>query len=267
MWRALPTLFLLILISTITSKPLVAQSPMCESPCSEPQTALALPSAERQAEALALLEKSLDALGGSQRASSVANSVATGISNLSNGETRSLVWKDLIASDIASSVEITSDKGQTGFATSKAASVSLDPAARSKPTWFSYLSNQPFHLPAILLYRIISDDRYSVRSCGPSCVETVLETDLVSQVMTQQRWRFSEKSGLPETVEYKIPDPRFPENSDTSTLSFSDFRSVAGILVPFQIVERSGNVDRAVVSISSVVFNTGVTADANGVPK
>jgi len=224
----------------------------------------------READALALLQKSLDALGGSQAAQAVRDCVTTGSVVDSAGAKRSFTWKDVMTADaIASSVEVTSDKGTSGFATSKTAAISLDPANPVKIPPYAYLSNPPYHLPAVLLYRIITDPRYSVRSCGSNCVKTALEDDAVSRVLTQQRWLISELSSLPVELHYKVADLRFPEYSNFESITFEDFRGHDGLLVPHHMTSRQENGDDPrSITVESVAFNQSVQVDpATEVPE
>ena len=76
--------------------------------------------------------------------------------------------------------------------------------------------------------------------------------------ITTQTWYVDENSGLPLRVDYRLPELNSINAWVDLAAEFSDYRPVAGLLVPFTIrCTETGAVPRT-VTITSIDFNVGV---------
>lgn len=127
---------------------------------------------------------------------------------------------------------------------------------------------RPWHLPGVVLNRELADPAYTLTLAGPAAVNGTaalhvhisLDADKVSAEVTPQEWYFDAATGLPLRVEYRLPDSLRPDSFDKAAAEFSRFQRVNGILIPMQIVVYGNEARAAVITMSSVVFNSGLTA-------
>jgi len=71
---------------------------------------------------------------------------------------------------------------------------------------------------------------------------------------------------LPLRVEHRLPDNLRPEIFTAAAEEFSDFRAVAGVLVPFRAVSYEDGAQVAVVAVSSVTFDSGIPSGLFDLP-
>lgn len=129
-------------------------------------------------------------------------------------------------------------------------------------------ANVPPHLAASVLLRELLDASYTIISLAPGQVgnksvirvQTSLESSVISRAVTPQIWSLDSSSGLPLRLEYRLPDSANALNTSAAALEFGDYRSVDGVLTPFQIVTFVDGEREAKITLTSVVFNSGLNS-------
>jgi hypothetical protein len=128
-------------------------------------------------------------------------------------------------------------------------------------------SEFPKHLVALVLYRELQNSAYSVQYGGTGTVSgrkvvfvtTQLEGDKDWAPLTSQVWSFDAVTGLPVRVDWVIPMVHNMDNTVSGYAEFADFRSVSGVLIPFQITSYVDGSKLTVQTITSVSVNAGIS--------
>jgi len=229
---------------------------------------------QRDAQALAVLQNAVAAMGGTAAVSQVADTVITGNIQSSPGsaaQASTFKWE--------TSGQNFRYEFQSGTTTQVFVSGHGNPANARNGTVKALspliaLANPPLHFPGLVLAPILTNSNYSVTSGGKMTVNGVpaikihvfLNTDMLSALVSAQDWYFDAVSGLPLRVEHRLPDNRRPENYVQATDDFADFRVVSGLLVPFKITSYESGALVAVETITSVSFNNGLSSTEFDVP-
>jgi hypothetical protein len=153
------------------------------------------------------------------------------------------------------------------------ASATIDPQAtnpsvtingRSVKTHF--IVSSPF-VPALMasvLLQLSQDSNYSLQYGGPVSIGSVNAiavafTDVTSSKLAH-RWLFDPTTGLPTRVEIRFPIPMGQFKSFPGVVDLSDYRTVSGVVYPFQIAERiEGKPFLQTITLQSVVPNSTQT--------
>jgi hypothetical protein len=226
----------------------------------------------RDAQALSTVQQAVAALGGAAN-SQIQNAVVQGtIHDVSTDPkgTGTFVWKDGWGGKRASCRRESYQGGSTAvFASDDSGkpSRSDDGNAQTLPSYVSY-SCVAFHLPGILLSSQLGDSHYSFRYAGSAQVngvsaihvQSAWETNPFTAILTTQDWYFDPSSGLPLRVQYVVSDTRNPNYRSTVSVDFSDFRTVSGIVIPFQLNGHGVAGDTGIATITDVQLNPGVSA-------
>ncbi|HTV59349.1 MAG TPA: hypothetical protein VMJ93_10790 [Verrucomicrobiae bacterium] len=126
-------------------------------------------------------------------------------------------------------------------------------------------TNLPYHIPALALYEEIQSPGYSFIYVGATTLngKTVIEvqtrddSDLTGHSFTPQNWYFDPATAFPLRVEYQIPISANATDSLEASMTFSNFQTVSGIAVPFQLNVTDGPVS-FVSTVTSATFNASV---------
>jgi hypothetical protein len=227
----------------------------------------------RDAQAVAVVQSALGAMGGTATLAAIQNSVVTGTSvdqttqqNASqSSSSSSFTWtyagdafrNEINAAD-GSHVLISNGGNPQDF---------HDGAWNGLPSVVSR-TNLPYHIPALVLFAELSNPGYAFVFLGSTTVngaavihvQTRDDSDLTGHRFTVQDWYFSSGTGLPSRVEVGIPVSQNPQESLHEATDFSNFLSVGGVLVPFQLTVTSAPYV-STATINSVVFNTNINAN------
>lgn len=242
------------------------------SPQLSSQQSTTLP--QRDAQALAVLQNAVAAMGGSAAVSQVADTVISGNIQLSPGsaaQASTFTWKTAgpnfryeFKSGTTTQIFVS---GHGNPANARNGTVkALSPLIA--------LANPPLHFPLLVLASVAANSNYSVTLGGKTTVNGTpavkvhifLNTDMLSALVSAQDWYFDAVSGLPLRVEHRLPDNHRPEHYVQATEDFADFRIVSGLLVPFKITSYESGSLVAVETISSVSFNNGLSSTEFDVP-
>jgi hypothetical protein len=126
----------------------------------------------------------------------------------------------------------------------------------------------PYHLPAVLLSRELANSSYSIEMgesvivAGKPAVQVIFknETGVVEKAQSEQRWDFDATSGLPVRIEYRLANTVNALDSIAGGVELSNYKVVDGVSIPFQIAVFEDGKPTSVATIASVTFN--VSADA-----
>ncbi len=162
--------------------------------------------------------------------------------------------------------------GQTTVTASDGIRYSSQSGAKSVeklPTHLLY-SEFPKHLIASALYRRLMDPSATFLVGGTGTVNgqpvtmvaTRVDSDPEGANLTAQVWSFDAKTGLPLRVDWVLGLPQNANNTANLAAEFGDFRSVSGVLVPFQITFYASGIKLDVTTLTSVTLNTGVSPGA-----
>ncbi len=224
------------------------------------------------AQAIAVLERVLAAMGGKQQIVTLTSSVVEGkeIFQPGWGPRAAITWKN---SGDQYRYETTRDGITEIYVSGHNKPASVVEGKVQRLYGHVSIADVPSHLAALLLLdrlnsrkRFISSKpvlemRESVDENGKQLLRVRSEDDMDSSIAryTAQEWLFDPSTSLPYAVEYYLPD-----HNDAAKLyrfkdMFSDFREVSGVLVPFHI-ERVLE-DKLVCSIqlTSARFNVGIS--------
>lgn len=225
------------------------------------------PQAARDPQAVALVQQSLAAMGGTAAVAQVQNSVVSGTSvDQAIGSTmpQSFTWtyagKEFRNEDDTTNGShiLVSNGGNPQDFHDGAWAGSLPILTRT---------NLPYHIPAIVLVYEINNPGYAFAFLGTTPLNGINtihvqirdDSDLTGHLFTPQDWYFDPATNLPLRVEYLLPVSQNPSECLPATLDFSAFKSVSGILVPFQLTFAEGSV-ASVATVSSAAFNSTVNS-------
>jgi hypothetical protein len=241
----------------------VSQVAIAQSPTPSPSQAA------RDAQAVAVAQNALAAMGGTSVVSQVQNSVVQGTSvdqSTAESGTLNFIWT------YSGNEFRNENNGATG--SHVLVSNSGNPTDFSDGKWVSpppvvARTNLPYHIPALVLLNELNNSGYTFVFLGPATingnnaihVQTCDNSDIIGHFFTAQDWYFDPATGLPLRVEYSYPISQDYRESVHGSIDFAEFKPVTGILVPFQLTMHDGPIS-SVASINSVVFNT--TLDAKG---
>ncbi len=223
----------------------------------------------RDAQAIAIVQQSLVAMGGTAAIGQVQNSVVTGTTvdpTRQQAATESFTWT------YAGNQFRLADSAATG--SHVLVSSSGSPQDFHDGAWFSVSpvmvrTNLAFHIPALVLFGEMQNPGYSFIFIGAATlngksathIQARDDSDTTGHLFTPQDWYFDPVSGLPLRVEYQIPISQNPDDSLRASMDFSNFQAVSGILVPFQLSIAEGPVS-FISTVTSTSFNT--TIDSSG---
>ena len=220
----------------------------------------------RDPAAIAAVEQATAALGGRTAVTKLTDCTAYGTiqpAPNSSATSGNFVWKSAGAefrhdfSDGTSTQTLVSGHGHPVVSLSGKNRRLLRHVAQALP---------PLYLPALVLVSQVDNPSYSLKFIGLTAVSgqpaihirTSLGSDPVSAALTPQDWYFDATSGMPLSVEYRVPDSLNAEKWEPGAAEFSDFRPINGMAVPFRILIYEGPVQVSVVTLASVTFNAGV---------
>ncbi|MHB8652642.1 MAG: hypothetical protein ACYDA9_02055 [Terriglobia bacterium] len=222
---------------------------------------------QRDPAAVAIVQNAVSAMGGGAAVAAVTDATVNGTITSTPGSSTKSGTLLLIDAPPEFRTEVQTDAGTSLFVSGHGQPASQRHGVVSSLMPHLALANPPFHLPAVLLLRELNNSQYSIKAegrvtVGNTVAEKVhisLDTDSVTSLVTPQDWYFDSRTGLPLRVEHRLPDNLRPEIFTPAAEEFSDFRQVAGILVPFRMVAYEDGAQIAVIGVSTVTFNSGVT--------
>ncbi len=225
------------------------------------------PPAPRDATALSVIQRAVVAMGGVKMIGQIRDCVAEGTIEPSKGSwltSGSFVWKN------SGSEFRYENQGPAGPSVYTSGHGRPGVASGGKVTrLYAHVSEANFapHLAAVSLLKALLEARYQVALLGEETwnghlalrVKTSFTADEASAVTTHQEWLFDLASGLPLRAEYRLPANNNALEFLPAAAEFSDFRSISGVLVPFQIAVYHDGQMGGVIKLNSVLFNVGMS--------
>jgi hypothetical protein len=246
---------LLILFTSVVGSAQSQAPPSTSQPTRDPQ-------------AIAVVQSAIAALGGVSTVVAITDTTVTGTEpDISNpgGPPVPFTWQ-------TAGVEFCATT-QNSIGVYTALSGHGVPAQLKNGNWIPlppYVSRAElaFYLPALVLFGEIQNVNYTLQYIGPGTVDgnaaihvhVADNSDATGQLVTAQEWYFDPTSFLPVRVEYAIPDERNVNNSIPASMEFSNYENVSGLAVPFQITIQASDLLLLTANVTSVVFNSGLSA-------
>jgi len=228
----------------------------------------------RDSRALKIVQTAINNMGATNSTSVILDCAVTGASESdSNPEVqKNFTWT--IAGD-EFRFEVSSANGTDLFVSGHGTPANVSNGKVSAINYHVARANLPYYLPGLLLSRELANSNFTVkyvgtaRAGGRQAVQVHLSdgSDKIASLVTPQEWYFDVSSGLPLRVEFHIPTNANAGDLTKGRFDFSDFRSVGGILTPFQISFSEEPLPHRVIRFNSVRFNVGVSPSVFDAPK
>ncbi len=253
----------LILLLGLTSQLVLAQAPAPSPTTTSP------PAPVRDAQAVATIQLAITATGGAAAIGAIQSSVAqgTGVVSPDDGSgTRTFTWSQS-GQDFRYENDATS--GSHVFVSNSGNPCDIEGNIVVASAPYVARANLPFHIPGLVLFNELNNPNYTLTYVGATTlngtsalhIQTADNSDSVGQLVTPQDWFFDATTGLPLSVQYRIPSAGNAQNWQPGSISFANFQSVNGVLVPFQLTIQEGPPGPPVVAtISSVAFNAAIAS-------
>jgi hypothetical protein len=225
--------------------------------------------AVRDPNGLAVLQQAVNALGGTAAIGQIQDCTATGSMQASPGgglTSGSFRWEN---SGREFRYENPSPSGLRIFASGHGKPALEDNGVVRAVGRQGAVGNFPPHLLPLMLLRALVNQNVSVQLLGPGVVggRSAIRVKIAlgasasrAGTSSGQQWFFDATSGLPLRVEYLLVAEGAPGVSVVAATEFGSYRAVSGIQIPFQIVTYVDGVQTSVVTLNSVVFNTGISS-------
>ena len=228
------------------------------------QSPTSAPAAPRDPQAVSAVQNCIVAMGGVSAIAAVQNSVTQGTMQavqqdwFSNGN---FTWQ-------TSGAEFSYDNP-----TASGRSIIVSGFGKPQASQDGTVSNvylhvaeamYPHHLPAVVLLQALQNTSYSMHFVANETlngeavvhIQTVLTTDEVTVEVTPEDWYFDASSFMPVQVVYLMPFDGDPRKSITGIEQYSNYQTVSGVQVPFQLVISVAGQLGGTAQIQSVQFNT-----------
>jgi hypothetical protein len=253
--------FLLISLIGLMSQSTFAQAQGPSSSQTSP------PNPVRDAQAVATVQSAIVAMGGATAIGAIQSSVAQGTSVATSDTgsgTTNFTWSHS-GQDFRYENDATS--GGHVFVSNSGSPCDIEAGIIAPSASSAARANLPFHIPALVLFNELSNANYTLTYVGATTlngasalhIQTADNSDSTGQLVTPQDWYFDPTTGLPLSVQYRIPNAVNAQNWQPGSIGFANFQSISGVLVPFQLTIQEGPPAPPVVAtISSVVFNTSI---------
>jgi hypothetical protein len=233
----------------------------------QPSTPSSPPAPVRDAQAIAVLQSAVAAMGGARAAAAIQDFTVQGNEQYVTdpGPTpATFTWQN---SGAEFSYTVQNSNG-----TYTALSGHGIPAQLKHGNWIPlppYVSRAElaFHNPIFVLYAELQSLNYSFQYVGPGSVEGNAaihirasdNSDAIGQLVTPQEWYFDPVTFLPMRVEYKAPDERNAQGSTPVSEEFSNYQAASGFVIPYQIKIQIGP-SLLMANVSSAIVNSGLPA-------
>jgi hypothetical protein len=229
-------------------------------------------SSTRDPQAVALVQAAVNAMGGPNAAQGIRTVVASGGTDTAF---HSFLWKDDFSGGRHEFRRELTDGTNTrllvsGHGTPAAA---FDNKARKLRKHVAY-AIWPLHLPIVMLYDVLQNTNYSL-TLGPqavignhTCFQLLAkdESGPVEAALSVQQWYIDATTGIPVRLQHRVADAMAVESYETAKVDYSDFRSVNGVLIPFQLVTSQSGKKTGTVTLTSVVVNSPISSSDFDIP-
>jgi hypothetical protein len=231
------------------------------------------PPTVRDPQAIAVVQTSINAMGGAAAIAQVQNLVVNMQADESSagGAAGPLV---LTVSGTEFRSDFQGPNGVVTLSTGNGTPYRTNQGATKKVSqWVTRAQFSPVLIASILTNEF-QNPNYSFQFKGNSTlgsnsvvvIATVSQASKVDSQVTPQTWYFDSSTGLPVRVEYRLPDNGRSKFFLTGAADISGYQSVAGVLYPFQASLSVGTKSLGTRTVTSVQPNTGVSATQFAAP-
>lgn len=226
------------------------------------------PIGQRDANATAIMQKSLSAMGGEGAIAAVHSVNSSGtILKTESSVPIPFLWEESVTGNhFEFRRETTRDgkvrvfasgHGQPGFGF-------VGAKARRLSAHMS-LAAVPLEIPAVLLYVEFQNPALSMISFSPGSdgllhVRIVDHSDAVMTAITQQDWYFDPRTAMPVRVEYNLPEARNALNVTPVTCVYTGWTTEQEVQYPIGIQALESGKVVSQISISSIQPNTSMSS-------
>ena len=199
-------------------------------------------SAERDANATAVLNRAVAALGGTAAYSQTNGVVARGSLNAAaGGISGSILWE---WAGPEFRYERSGPNGSVVFVSGHGNPALSDGGKIRRNIYHLAMVTFPVHLPSIALATSLNSPNVSmgapqqvaVNGVSALKISLVDQTDSLSSTICQQTWYFDSTTLVPFRVDYLTSEANDATNAPQEYTLLSDYRNVSGVLLPFHIV-------------------------------
>lgn len=230
---------------------------------------------QRDANAIAIVQKSLAVLGGVNAIAAVQSIESSGtILKMGSSDPMTFRWETQVSGSHFEFRRETTQDGKTRVFASghgKPGFGILGNPAKRMALHMS-IASVPFDLPGVVLYAEFQDPAYAISSINSPEIGGVIHiriantSDLVLKAITQQDWYFDPQTALPIRVEYNLPDINNALDTMPAACLYSKFATEQGVQYPTNIeaFEQGQQISRT--TVSSVQLNTPISSSDFDLP-
>jgi hypothetical protein len=229
---------------------------------------------QRDPQAVAVVERSIAALGGAEHIGQIADCTVEVQVQASQGSTVSSGMSVYKFAGAEYRADSTTAEGTRTLASGHGKPFAIaSGATKGIPPHVMRAMFSPA-MAAVALLHDSNDANYSLLYKGTgtlgaeqvSIVEISSQATWIDALVTPQTWYFDNGSGLPVRVEYWSPDFRNPRHHADSAVDLSEFRNISGAFFPFQYTTSMNGTPTKTVTVTSVQVNTGILSSAFDAP-
>jgi len=263
-----PLFFLVLRVQLASGQQQEARIPNSASPFYQPEPPT------RDGGAIEIVQRAISSLGATNSLTAVQDCVLSGVSESdSNPDLREEFTWTTAGAEFR--FEVNSAKGAGFFVSGHGTPANVHDGKVTRINYHVAKANLPYYLPGLVLSRELANPNFSVKYEGASTVggrqaahvHLGDASDKLASLVTPQEWYFDLSSGLPLRVEFRIPPNENAAAFIKGTYDFSDFRSVSGMLTPFQIAYTRERMRPRVITFNSVLFNAGISPSIFDAPQ
>jgi hypothetical protein len=214
---------------------------------------------KREAAAIALVNRALQASGGESAVSAMAYSRTSGTFD-SDGQIAAgpFTW-EVSGNDFR--YDNPNGSGRSISANSHGVSTHSDGKHTEELPGHITMGILPLHLPLLVLSRQIIDSRYSISLVNEASDQPTIhihssrDTNAATECITSQDWFFESRTGMPIRLEYRLPDHSDASVTVPASVELLDYRIEQGVLLPHTIVSYVNGQKQATVHITAFELN------------
>jgi hypothetical protein len=217
----------------------------------------------RDPQAIALIQNTIDKMGGTDRVRSITSWTVTGTQSLpSTGKTGPARWEfagDEIRQDVVMD-------GQSSTLTSGHGRPAIQNPGGIHAVHLHVL-HAMFH-PGLItkdLQRALDDPHYSLEYLGldesgaQTMVRTTSHAAVVDLFVTPRVWYIDNSTGLPTKMTYRMPDANNPANYGRATAILGNYQTINGMLIPLSVGTYMGNKQLESIQIDNVAIDASIS--------
>lgn len=222
---------------------------------------------QREVNAIAVVQKSLVALGGVNAIASVQSIESSGtILKTGSSVPISFQWEEVVSGNHFEFRRETTANGKTRVFASGHGNPGFGVAgSQAMPVGAQMsLAAVPFDLPAIVLYAEFEDPTYSFISVNSSDtnglihIQIVNNSDSVIKAITEQDWYFDPKTTLPTRVDYHLPSAKNALDFVPASCIYQGYTAEQGVQYPTSIEAHEHGRAVSQVTIASIQPNASI---------